>query len=119
MKIIYNVEFSHVKEVVISRKVFYVKDECLNFNLDDSRTDEEIIERREMPKTMSSDDMADYVRDYIGRRKWKIVLSSGTINIFKPGKHKPEEPTSQIVIKFKSEEKSDEKKSVKMKKGKN
>jgi len=90
MKLVYNIEFSHVKEVVISRKVFYVKDDRLDFNIDKSRTDEITVSRKEMPEVMSSDEMADYVRDYIGRNKWKIVFSTGTINIFKPGKHKPE-----------------------------
>lgn len=117
MKLVYNIEFSHVKEVVISRKVFYVKDECLDFNLDKSRTDRATVDKGEMVECMSSDEMAEYVRDYIGRKKWKIVFSTGTINIFKPGKHKPEkEEPEQIVIKFKSTE---SKKSVKTKKGKN
>lgn len=106
MKLVYNIEFSHVKEVVISRKVFYVKDECLDFNLDASRTDKATVDKGEMAECMSSDEMAEYVRDYIGRKKWKIVFSTGTINIFKPDKHKPEEkPKEKPVIKTKKSKK--------------
>jgi hypothetical protein len=83
MKLIDNIEFSHAKEVVISHKVFYVKDSADNYVRDDERTAPTTIQNNEMPDYMSSNDMAEYVRDYIGVKKWKIVLSSGTINIFK------------------------------------
>lgn len=89
MKIIDNVEFSHVKEVVISRKVFYVKDadeDC--YIRDDMRTKQSSIDNNVMPDCLSSNEMASYVRDYVGVKRWKIVFSSGTINIFKPSKVK-------------------------------
>jgi hypothetical protein len=86
MKLIDNIEFSHAKEVVISHKVFYVKDDADNYVRDDERTAPTTIQNNEMPDYMSAHDMAEYIRDYIGIRKWKIVLSSGTINIFKKGK---------------------------------
>ena len=53
-----------------------------------------------MPDCMSANEMADYVRDYIGLKKWKIVLSSGTINIFKKNKkvkHNHEEIKADVV----------------------
>jgi hypothetical protein len=84
MKIVYNVEMSHVKEVVISHKVFYVKDEKGVYVRDDVRS-EDSIKKDEMPKELFSEEMAKYVRDFVGRKKWKIVLSSGTVNIFKKG----------------------------------
>jgi len=91
MKLIDNIEFSHGKEVVISHKVFYVKDDNDNYVRDDTRTFPSTIQNNEMPDYMSANDMAEYVRDYIGLKKWKIVLSSGTINIFKKKKKvKPE-----------------------------
>jgi hypothetical protein len=83
MKLIDNIEFSHAKEVVISHKVFYVKDDADNYIRDDDRTAPTTIQNNEMPDYMSANDMAEYIRDYIGVKKWKIVLSSGTINIFK------------------------------------
>jgi hypothetical protein len=83
MKLIDNIEFSHAKEVVISHKVFYVKDDADNYVRDDDRTAPSTIQNNEMPDYMSANDMAEYVRDYIGVKRWKIVLSSGTINIFK------------------------------------
>jgi len=86
MKLIDNIEFSHGKEVVISHKVFYVKDDNDNYVRDDTRTFPSTIQNNEMPDYMSANDMAEYVRDYIGIKKWKIVLSSGTINIFKKKK---------------------------------
>lgn len=85
MKLIDNLEFSHGKEVVLSRKVFYIRDGD-NWVRDDTRTAPSTIENNEMPDYMNANDMADYVRDYIGVKKWKIVLSSGTINIFKKKK---------------------------------
>jgi len=85
MKIVYNVEMSHVKEVVISHKVFYVKNSENVFIRDDERTFEVTIRKDIMPKELTSEEMAEYVRDYVGRKKWKIVFSSGTINIFKKG----------------------------------
>jgi hypothetical protein len=89
MKIVYNVEMSHVKEVVISHKVFYVKekneeDEQDVYVRDDVRS-EDSIKKDEMPKELFSEEMAKYVRDFVGRKKWKIVFSSGTVNIFKKG----------------------------------
>ena len=95
MKLIDNIEFSHGKEVVISRKVFYIRDGD-NWVRDDTRTVPATIERNEMPDYMSANEMAEYVRDYIGVKKWKIVLSSGTINIFKKKKKQPE-----VVVKTK------------------
>jgi hypothetical protein len=86
MKLIDNIEFSHAKEVVISHKVFYVKDDADNYVRDDERTAPTSIENNVMPDYMSANDMAEYVRDYIGVKRWKIVLSSGTINIFKKKK---------------------------------
>jgi len=85
MKLIDNIEFSHGKEVVISHKVFYIRDGD-NWVRDDERTAPSTIENNEMPDYMSANDMAEYVRDYIGLKKWKLVLSSGTINIFKKKK---------------------------------
>jgi hypothetical protein len=86
MKLCYNIEMSHVKEVVISHKVFYVKNEHDNYDMDTKRTDEGTVVKNIMPTEMSAYDMAEYVRDYIGVKRWKIVLSSGTINIFKKPK---------------------------------
>lgn len=86
MKLCYNIEMSHVKEVVISHKVFYTKDKKDNYVLDVKRTPETTIAKDVMPKLMGANDMAEYVRDYIGVKRWKIVLSSGTINIFKKPK---------------------------------
>jgi hypothetical protein len=87
MKLIDNIEFSHAKEVVISRKVFYIRDgKSDDWVLDDTRTAPSTVANKEMPDCMSTNEMAEYVRDYIGIKKWKIVLSSGTINIFKKGK---------------------------------
>lgn len=95
MKLIDNIEFSHGKEVVISRKVFYIRDGD-NWVRDDTRTASSTIKNDEMPDYMSANEMAEYVRDYIGVKKWKIVLSSGTINIFKKNKkikvQEPEQP---------------------------
>jgi hypothetical protein len=85
MKLIDNIEMSHVQEIVISHKVFYVKDEDCDYVRDDKRSEESSIKNNAMPKGMGAKDMSDYVREYIGRKKWKIVLSSGTINIFKRG----------------------------------
>lgn len=111
MKLIDNIEFSHAKEVVISRKVFYlhVGD---NWVRDDTRTVKSTIENDGMPDCMSANEMAEYIRDYIGVKRWKIVLSSGTVNIFKPKKHKPD-TTNGIVITFKAEEKPKTKKAGK------
>ena len=86
MKLCYNIEMSHVKEVVISHKVFYTKDKKDNYVLDVKRTQETTVAKDVMPKQMSANDMAEYVRDYIGVKRWKIVISSGTINIFKKPK---------------------------------
>jgi hypothetical protein len=86
MKLIDNIEFSHAKEVVISHKVVYIKDDYDGWVRDDTRTNPKSIQNNEMPDYMNANDMAEYVRDYIGIKKWKIVLSSGTINIFKKKK---------------------------------
>jgi hypothetical protein len=83
MKIIYNVEMSHVKEVVINKKVVYNKDDDGDYARDDERTNPITVERNIMPEFMSGDDMAEYVRSYVGAKRWKIVMSSGTINILK------------------------------------
>jgi hypothetical protein len=86
MKFCYNIEMSHIKEVVINHKVFYNKSKDNNYVIDVKRTPESTITKNVMPKQMSANDMAEYVRDYIGVKRWKIVLSSGTINIFKKPK---------------------------------
>ena len=102
MKLIDNIEFSHAKEVVISHKVVYIKDDDDGWVRDDTRTDPRSVENNVMPDYMSANDMAEYVRDYIGVKRWKIVLSSGTINIFKKKKrvnHKIEEVKKPVKIK--------------------
>lgn len=88
MKLVCNIEMSHVNEVVISHKVFYVKNSNNDYDRDDSRCDESVLKNEEngMPTFLSGNDMAEYVRDYVGVKRWKIVLSSGTINIFKKNK---------------------------------
>ena len=87
MKIVDNVEFSHIKEAVISHKVVYIRDEQDGgYVRDDSRTKASVIEKNVMPDYMSDNKMANYVREYVGIKKWKIVYSSGTINIFKKKK---------------------------------
>ena len=86
MRLCYNIEMSHVKEVVISHKVFYVKNEENDYIMDTKRTQKSTIKKNVMPDEMSANDMAEYVRDYIGVKRWKIVISSGTINIFKKPK---------------------------------
>lgn len=86
MKLIDNIEFSNAKEVVISHKVFYIRDSANNYVRDDARTASSTIQNNEMPDCMNANDMAEYVRDYIGIKRWKIVLSGGTINIFKKKK---------------------------------
>ena len=86
MKLCYNIEMSHVKEVVISHKVFYIKNEDNDYIMDTERTQKTTIKKNVMPDEMSANDMAEYVRDYIGVKRWKIVISSGTINIFKKPK---------------------------------
>jgi dihydroxyacetone kinase-like predicted kinase len=82
MKLVYNVEMSNIKEVVINRKVFYNRNDENIYERDDKRTKPSIIEKNIMPEVMGANEMAKYVRDYIGIKRWKIVLSSGTINIF-------------------------------------
>lgn len=94
MKIVDNVEFSHVKEVVISHKVFYEKCEDGSYARDDAKSYGKSIENGVMPETMGEKEMADYVREYVGRNKWKIVYSTNTINIFKKGSKQPEEKAS-------------------------
>jgi hypothetical protein len=91
MKLCYNIEMSHVKEVVINRKVFYKKNKKNDYEMDEKCTKQSTLEKNIMPKFMGANDMAEYVRDYIGVKRWKIVMSSGTINIFKkPKKSKKE-----------------------------
>lgn len=97
MKLIYNLEASNNKEIVISHKVFYVMElnkegnKTGNYILDESRTKESVIENNSMDKFVTGKDMSDYVRDHIGRKKWKVVISLGTINIFKKGTHQKDE----------------------------
>ena len=86
MRLCYNIEMSHVKEVVISHKVFYIKNEENDYIMDTKRTQKTTVKKNVMPDEMSANDMAEYVRDYIGVKRWKIVISSGTINIFKKPK---------------------------------
>lgn len=108
MKIIDNIEFSHVKEVVISRKVFYVKDNDNCYVRDDTRTKPSSVDNNVMPDCLSSNEMANYVRDYVGVKRWKIVFSSGTINIFKKGLKikKPDEVKEPETKKFKKTKKN-------------
>jgi hypothetical protein len=96
MKLIDNIEFSHAKEVVISHKVVYVKDDDDGWVRDDTRTAPTSIENNVMPDCMSANEMASYVRDYIGVKRWKIVLSSGTINIFKKKKKVKQEIIEEV-----------------------
>jgi hypothetical protein len=86
MKLGVNVEVSHVKEVVINKKVVYNRNDDGDYVRDDERTKPGTVEKNIMPDFLSGDDMAEYVRDYIGVKRWKIVISSGTINIFKKDK---------------------------------
>ena len=86
MKIIANVEMSHVKEVVISHKVVYNRNDDGDYVRDDVRTKPSVVDNNVMPDIMDANDMAEYIRDYVGVKRWKIVLSSGTINIFKKAK---------------------------------
>ena len=88
MKLGVNVEVSHVKEVVINKKVVYNRNDDGDYVRDDERTKPGTVEKNIMPDFLSGDDMAEYVRDYIGVKRWKIVISSGTINIFKKAKGK-------------------------------
>lgn len=83
MKICYNVEMSHIKDVVISHKVVYNKNKKDGYDLDEKRSKASVIGNDEVPKTMTGNEMAEFVRDYVGSKKWEIVLSSNTINIFK------------------------------------
>ena len=76
MKIYLNIEFSHVKEVVISHKVFYNQNADYSYSRDDKRTDPKSVENNVMPDWLSANEMADYVRDYVGVKKWKIVYSN-------------------------------------------
>ena len=85
MKLIDNIEVSHVKEVVINHKVVYNHEDD-TYVRDDERTKQSVIDNDVMPETMSADEMSEYIRDYIGSKRWKIVLSSGTVNVFKKAK---------------------------------
>jgi len=85
MKLIDNIEVSHVKEVVINHKVVYNHDND-GYVRDDERTKQSVIDNDVMPESMTSDEMSEYIRDYIGSKRWKIVLSSGTVNVFKKAK---------------------------------
>lgn len=98
MKLIDNIEFSHAQEVVISHKVVYIKDDDGGWVRDDTRTSPASIENNVMPDCMSANEMASYVRDYIGVKRWKIVLSSGTINIFKKKKKIKHEIIEELKI---------------------
>jgi hypothetical protein len=82
MKLIDNIEISHVKEVVINHKVVY-NHENDSYIRDDERSKQSVIDNDVMPKSMSADEMSEYIREYIGVKRWKIVLSSGTVNVFK------------------------------------
>ena len=89
MKIWKNIEMSHIKEVVISQKVVYNKNDEYNYELDEVRSKKSVLEQSEedIPRCLTGNEMADYIRDYVGSKKWKIVLSSSTINIIKKKKH--------------------------------
>lgn len=84
MKLVSNVEISNHKEVVISHKVFYIRDGT-GWARDDERSNPASVENNVMPDCMNANEMASYIREFTGRKKWKIVLSNGTINIFKKG----------------------------------
>lgn len=85
MKLVSNVEISHTKEVVISGKIFYnFNKEKESFILDEKRSKESVVASTDIAaKVVSREDMADIIRDYVGSKKWKIVLSLGTVNIVK------------------------------------
>jgi Ethanolamine utilization protein EutJ (predicted chaperonin) len=87
MKLISNVEFK-ADEVVISRKIFYVLDKKKQvYVLDAKRSKESVVADEEVAqKVMSSEDMADLIREFVGNKRWKIVLSVGTANIFRRSK---------------------------------
>lgn len=85
MKLIDNIEVSHVKEVVINHKVVY-NHENDGYVRDDERSKQSVIDNDVMPESMSENEMAEYIREYIGVKRWKIVLSSGTVNVFKKPK---------------------------------
>lgn len=93
MKIWKNIEMSHIKDIVISHKVVYNKNKNNDYVLDEKRSKESVLKQSDenIPRCLTGDEMADYIRDYVGSKKWKIVLSSSTINIFKKKKlHKRE-----------------------------
>lgn len=96
MKLIDNVEVSNHKEVVISHKVFYVRD-GLDWVRDDDRSYPSSVEHNVMPDCMSANEMASYTREFVGRKRWKIVLSNGTINIFKKGSKAPKIQEIKII----------------------
>jgi hypothetical protein len=81
MKFVYNIEMSHIQDIVLNHKAVYVKNDVCDYERTDKDKPEDDSDT--MPNYMNGSDMADYIRDYIGRRNWTIVLSSGTINIFK------------------------------------
>lgn len=81
MKICLNVEISHVKEVVINTKILYAKNEDGNYVMDKEHTKESVYGKNVMPEFMTSEDMADYIRSYVGSKRWTIVESNGTVNI--------------------------------------
>jgi hypothetical protein len=117
MKIYSNIEFSHVKEVVISHKVFYIKNADFSYSRDDERTDPKSVENNVMPDCLSANEMAGYVRDYVGLKKWKIVSSEGSINIFKKGTtHKLKTGVKLLESKIQDKKISDKKKPVDNKK---
>jgi hypothetical protein len=113
MKLIDNIEMSNVKEVVISHKVFYIKDGEYNYKRDDARTAKSAVKNENgMPVELCSEDMAEYIRDYIGVKGWKFVISLGTINIFKKQKKgkKGHEKVHANVIESKKPKKVSKKK---------
>ena len=88
MQLCYNIEMSNIKDVVINRKVVYNKNNKSDtYELDSKRSKASTLENKEIPKTMSGDEMADYVRDFVGSKKWRIVMSLGTINIIRKKKN--------------------------------
>ena len=86
MKLIENIEFK-ADEVVISRKVLYVFDKKKQlFVLDEKRSKPSVVADENTIKEISRENMADVIRGYVGGKRWKIVLSGATANIFRRNK---------------------------------
>jgi len=90
MKLVANVEVSRADEIVISKKIFYVYDKEQNlYILDTRRSKPSVVSDEETVHTMTREEMADTIREFVGNRKWIInIASDGTINIFKEKKRR-------------------------------